>query len=329
MDAKNLNFDRKNNEIIENISRLSGGGLSSLELIAVVYNLKPVMAEMVNFKEFNKSFIRKLDRINELCKKLSLHFVVSKYKFIINSPRGIFEMIDLDSPQKGKIALGISKDKDRALEGVNLYYKKMFSSQGGWKFGQVMGYPECCLDFGRYLCNDNEDPNNFGFKNPAIESLKKSKEFAWQLNVFSHSILSHYPCNLNCQRSIKYVNKLLKIVNKLNPLYAKCLMAFLRKPASLYWTCVDRILLYGHFKGDFENSEVKYYKSVPVLDSEEFYQSNNPKFLNNLKTVQEKVQQGNKLIMTPAYFEIYKDKKRIARIKKENQYEPVLVKPNK
>jgi len=336
MAMKNLksNSDKKNNEIIEEISRLSGGELSSLELIAVVYGIKPVMAEMANFDKYDSKFIKKLDRINELCKKLSLHFIVSTKKFIINSPRGIFEMVDLNSSQKGKIAFGISKDKDAALEGVNLYYKKMLSDEDGINFGRVMGYPECCLDFGRYLCENSKgdkklNPDNFGFANPAVESLKRSKEFAWQLNVFSSSVLSYYPCTLNCQESIKYVNKLLKIIKKINPQYEEYLVSLLKEPASLYWTCVDKILFYGDFTGDFENSEVKYYKVVPELNSEKFYQNNNPKFLNDLKKVKGKVQKGNRLIMTPNYFEIYKDKKRIVKIKKDNQYEPILVKPNK
>ncbi|MBU2219691.1 hypothetical protein KJ665_00930 [Patescibacteria group bacterium] len=336
MVIKNLksNLDEKNNEMIEEISRLSGGQISSLELIAVVYGFKPTMAEMINFNKFNKSFINKLDKINRLCKELSLHFVVSRYKFIINSPRGIFEMIDLDSPQKGKIAIGISKDKSAALEGVDLYYKKTLVSEKGRRFGQVMGYPECCLDFGDYLCQNskgdkNHDPNNFGFTNPAVESLKRSKEFAWQLNVFTNSPLSYYPCTLNCQESIKYVNKLFKILKRINPTSEKNLMDILKEPISLYWTCVDKILLYGDFKGDFENSEVKYHKSVPKIKSRSFYQSNSSNFLNNLNDIYKKIQRGNRLVMAPAYFEIYKDKKRIIKIKKDNQYEPVLVKPNK
>ena len=328
------NVDEKNNEIIEKISRLSGGQISSLELIAVVYGFKPTMAEMINFDKFDEPFISKLDKINRLCKELSLRFAVSRYKFVINSPKGIFEMIDLDSPQKGKIAIGISKDKDAALEGVDLYHKKMLMSDKGRRFGQVMGYPECCLDFGDYLCQNskgdkNYDPNNFGFANPAVESLKRSKEFAWQLNVFTNSSLSYYPCTLNCRKSIKYVNKLFKILKRINPSSEEYLRNILKEPASLYWTCADKILLYGNFKGDFKNSEIKYYKSISKLKSKSFYQSNSSNFLNNLEDIYKKIQMGNRLIMTPAYFEIYKDKKRIIKIKKDNQYEPVLVKPNK
>jgi len=319
-------------KIIQEISNLVQ--LSDIELLAVFYDLKPVMGELINFNEYNQKFINRLDRVNKLCKKLGFKFAVSKYKFIVNSPRGIFEMIEMDDKRKGKISLGISKDMDKALEGIELYYKKTLDSKDSRKFGEVMGYPKCCLDFGNYLCENSKgdkkrDPDNFGFANPAVESLKRSKNFAWQLNVFTYSLLSYYPCSLTCAPSISFVNKILNVLKIVDYRKMKMIMENLKNPASLYWTCVDRILFYGDFEGDFENSEIKYYKVVPALNSEEFYQSNNPKFLNNLKKVKEKAQKGNRLIMTPNYFEIYKDKKRIAKIKKENQYEPVLVKPNK
>jgi len=52
-----------------------------------------------------------------------------------------------------------------------------------------MGYPKCCLDFGDYLCKNSKgkkelDPNNFGFANPAVESLKRSKDFCLAVKCF-------------------------------------------------------------------------------------------------------------------------------------------------
>jgi len=319
-------------KIIREISSLAQ--LSDIELVAVLYDLKPTMGELINFNKYDQSFINKLNRVNELCKKLGLKLGVSNCKFIVNSPRGIFEMVDMNDKRKGKISLGVSKDMDKALEGIDLYYKKTLDSRDSRKFGEVMGYPECCLDFGDYLClnskGDKErDPNNFGFTNPAVESLKRSKDFSWQLNVFSHSLLSHYPCNLECELSIKFVNNILKILKVMDPERVKITEQSLKRPASLYWTCVDKILLYGDFSGNFKNSEIKYNEVISNIDSGEFYQSNDPQFLNNLEEISKEIKKGNRLVMTPQYFEIYKGKKRITKIKKENQYTPVLVKPNK
>lgn len=328
-----MNQDQKN-KIIEEITKIFSGQLSVLELIGVVYGIKPTMAEMINFNKFDKALIKKLNKINYLCKKLSLHFVVSTKKFIINSPLGIFEMVDFDDPRKGKIAVGISKSKEDALEGVNLYYKKTLTDKGNRDFGRIMGYPECCLDFGDYLCENSKgdkdyDLNNFGFANPAVESLKRSKNFAWQCNVFTESPLSYYPCSLDCQKSIDYVNKLVKILKKVNEHHYKFLINYLKKPVSLYWTCADRILLYGDFKGDFEKAELKYDRLESRLDSIEFYQQNDMKLIKELNRVKGFIEKGNKIIMRPNYFEIFKNNKKLFKFKKENKYIPILVKPNK
>ena len=328
----NKNRLKQGYKIIQEISNLAQ--LSHIELLAVFCDLKPTMGELINFDKYDQKFINRLNKVNELCKKIGFKLAVSKYKFIVNSARGIFEIVEMNDKRKGKISLGISKDIDKALEGVELYYKKTLGNKDSRKFGEVMGYPKCCLDFGDYLCENSKgdkkrDPNNFGFANPAVESLKKSKDFAWQLNIFSYSLLSYYPCNLDCSASISFVNKILNILKIVNSNQAETIIKNLKNSASLYWTCVDKILLYGDFKGDFKNSEIKYNKIVPELNSSEFYQSNDSKFLSDLNNIYKKIQKGNKLIMTPNYFEIYKDKEKIIKIKKDNQYLPVLVKPNK
>lgn len=326
--------DAEKNKIIENICKLSNSQLSVLELIGVVYNIKPTMGEMVNFDKFDNNFIDKLNKINNLCKKLSLYFIVSTKKFIINSPLGIFEMVDFKDPRKGKIAMGISKNKEDAIEGVNLYYKKSLNKKSNREFGKVMGYPECCLDFGDYLGKNSKgdkkiDPNNFGFSNPAVESLKRSKDFAWQCNVFTNSPLSYYPCSLTCQRSINYVNKIMGILKKVNKFHYDFLLEYLKEPASLYWTCADKILLYGDFKGDFKKSHLKYNLVEEELNSINFYQENDKKLIKEMNDVLNFIKQGNAIIMRPTYFEIFKDRKSLIRVKKENKYMPVLVKPNK
>ena len=328
----NNNKLRQAYKIIQEISNLAQ--LSDIELLSVFCDLKPTMGELINFDKYDQKFINKLNRVNELCKKIGFKFAVSRYKFIVNSPRGIFEMVDMDDKRKGKLSVGISKDIDIALEGVELYYKKTLDSNDSRRFGEVMGYPKCCLDFGDYLCKNSKgekerDPNNFGFANPAVESLKRSKDFAWQLNVFTYSLLSYYPCSLTCVSSITSVNKILNILSIVDPEKVSMIIDNLKNPASLYWTCVDKIFLYGDFKGDFKNSEIKYEKSDPKLNSIEFYQDNSSKFLNDLINVYRDIKKGNRLIMTPDYFEIYKDSKKISKIKKDNQYVPVLVKPNK
>ena len=301
--------------------------LSTQELVAVTHDIKPAMAALRNFEGYSLEFINKMNKVSRLCKSLDLSFAVSNCKFIVNSPRGIFKMISLKDKREGKIVYGIAKNKEDAVEAVNLYYKKMKDSKDSRAFGKLMGYPDCCLDFGDYLCNS--DKGNFGFKNPGLESIKNSKEFAWQLNVFTYPMISHFPCSLTCRKSIEYVDKLFKCLDSLDIDYSDKYRRYLKEPASLYWTCADMILLYGDFKGDLSNSEMAYTKIEPMLTSEEFYQENDQNFINSLKSILEKVKEGNRIRMTEEYFEIFNGTKSIIRVEKQNPYIPVLVKPTK
>lgn len=312
-------------EALNKISRLSN--LSTVELVAVLFDIKPAMADAVTL---DKNLSQSLKEIKKICKILSLEFAQSRFKYIVNSPRGIYEEIPINDPREGKIILGISKLISKAKKAAEYYHLKCIHSGYGKKFGRLMGYPECCLDFGDYLNNSTNDPNNFGYKNPAVESLKRSKKFAWQLNVFTESLLPHYPCSLNCQKSIDYVNKVFVVLDKIMPDFSSHIESNLKEPASLYWSCADRVLLFGKFKRDKKNnkSEIKYYKSISKITSPEFYQENDMDYIKHLEKIEKMIKKGNRLVMEPNCFTIYQGQKKLCCIKKRNKYTPILVKPD-
>jgi len=310
--------------IINEISKLAG--LSGIEMMMTVVGYKPAMAEAVFF---NTELKDNIDKIKDFAQKIGLYLAISKYKYIINSPRGIFEEISLNDYRLGKIILALSKSKDKARKGADYYYAKMVDGKYGYKFGKLMGYPECCLKFGNYLQNLNGDPNNFGFKNPAVESLKRSRHFAWQLNVFTFSVLPHYPCNLICKKSISYVDKVFACLDYIDKERKIFLKNYLTNPASLYWTCADRILIYGDFKQfTLGTGEIKYNRIEPIITSDTYYQEVNKKDIVKWKNLAEFLQKGNKLIVTDKLCSIYLNKEKIFEIKKKNKYIPVLVKPD-
>jgi hypothetical protein len=310
--------------LLLNLSKLSG--VSSLELLMTVLDYKPAVADAINYTAELK---RDISRIKDLAQQLGLFLATSKYKYIVNSPRGIFEEIPLNDMRLGKIILAFSKSQDKAQKGAIYYHIKMLNSKYGYKFGKLMGYPECCLQFGNYLNNDIGDPNNFGFKNPAVESLKRSKHFAWQLNVFTVSPIPHYPCSLTCKKSIAYVDKMFTYLDYIDKERSIFLKNYLTKPASLYWTCADRILLYGDFKQyTLGTGEIKYNKIEPIITSDTFYQEVNKKDIVQWRNMAKALQKGNKLIVTDYLCSIYLNKEKIFEVKKNNKYIPVLVKPD-
>ena len=310
--------------IISEINKLSH--LSDVELMMTALDYKPAMADAIFF---DSELQQNIEKIRNYGQQIDLYLATSKYKYIVNSPRGIFEEIPLDDPQLGKIILAFSKSRDKARKGADYYHKKMLDSKYGYKFGKLMGYPECCLKFGDYLQNLEGDPTNFGFKNPAVESLKRSKHFAWQLNVFTISLLPHYPCSLTCKKSIAYVDKLLAYldyINKERSLYFRnCLI----EPTSLYWTCADKILLYGDFKRyTLSTGEIKYNKIESMITSDTYYQQVDKNNITQWRNIEKVLRQGNKLIITDDLCSIYSNKDKIFEAKKENKYIPVLVKPD-
>ncbi len=315
---------KQNYSVIASISKLTD--LSSAEIMMTFMGFKPAMAETIFCTAELKN---NLVKIREYARRLDLYLATSRYKYIINSPQGIFEEIPLDSKRKAKIILALAKNKNKAQAGADYYHKKMLDSRYGYKFGKLMGYPECCLKFGNYLNNNNNDPNNFGYKNPAIESLKRSTHFAWQLNVFSTSLLSHFPCSLTCQKSIDYVNKIFECLVVVNPDLTQSLKRELTEAASLYWNCVDKILLYGHFKQYTLGFGEIHYNSIEVrITSSSYYQKVDLNKINEMKKIAAILSQGNRLIVDDKNLTIYYNKNKIFQHKKDHKYIPILVKPN-
>lgn len=308
--------------IIQKFSSLAR--ISSVEIAMTVLDFKPALAELL----FLDSKLEKnMERIREYAQLLGLHLATSKYKYIVNSPRGIFKEISLKDPRLGKIIIALAKSKDKARKGADYYHAKMLDSSYSRRFGKLMGYPDCCLNFGDYLCNEKNDPDNFGFKNPAVESLKNSKYIDWRLNVFSYSLLSHFPCSFTCKESIQFVDKYLACIDYIDKDQSLFIRNNLTKPASLYWSCVDLILLFGDFKPyTLGTGEIKYHKIKSEITSDTYYQEVDKKKITLWKNIEKFLRKGNRLVVTDDFCSIYLNEKKIFETKKDSRLYPVLVK---
>lgn len=309
---------------IKEINQISH--LSNVELMMTILGYKSAMAETLT-QDSNTFEMIKI--IRKLGQKIGLHLEISKYKYITNSPRGIFEEIPINDSRLGKIVISFSQSKERAQNGAEYYHKKMIDTSYGDKFAQLMGYPKCCYTFGHYLVNNDKNPENFGFKNPAVESLKQSKKFNWQLNVFTYTPLSHYPCSLSCKKSIEYVDKVMKYLKYIDENAFSFFTHYLTVPTSLYWTCADRILLYGDFhKYSFGTGKIQYSKIESLITSNTFYQEVDHAQLSEWKNIEKALKLGNQLIVDDQFCIVTFNNKTILKLKKSHKYIPVLVKPN-
>ncbi|MGC8944040.1 MAG: hypothetical protein ACP5KX_08065, partial [Caldisericia bacterium] len=94
------------------------------------------------------------------------------------------------------------------------------------------------------------------------------------MNIFTNSPLPYYPCSLTCAKSIEYVERLLFAFSILDSDISDFLKKILSEPVSLYWTCADKIFLYGDFKQPIlGQGEIKYERIEVWLNSKTFYQA--------------------------------------------------------
>jgi len=149
------------------------------------------------------------------------------------------------------------------------------------------------------------------------------------LNVFTISLLPHYPCTLTCKESIAYIDKVFAGLNYADKERSKVLKHYLTEPASLYWTCADKILLYGDFKQyHLGAGEIKYNKIESMITSDTYYQKVKEDNINQWRNIEKVLHKGNKLIVTDDSCDIYDKKDKIFEIKKDNKFIPILVKPD-
>jgi hypothetical protein len=182
--------------MIRNLSLIFGSKTKAQEIIYLLNDIKKVVRQ--GFYE------DELPKIEKFCQANKLHFVKSKFKVLLAdetaySNKGI-RVKDTDH-RKGMYFIYISKDEQKSW--LTSYYELM---QNDNDLGRELGYPKCCVDF---FCN------RFSANNPNLQ-LKPTNAFT---NLTKREeddvIISHFPCNSDCQASIelgkKYLDVLIKI----------------------------------------------------------------------------------------------------------------------
>ena len=294
--------------------------VSPLELATFMEGIKPAFADAVTL---NRDTIRRLKSLLEFTERNGIYMSISSMKFIINSPRGIYVPIPLDDKREGKIIYSVARTREDAKNGVEYYYKKLFDGKYSTLFGRLMGYPECCLEFGKSL--DKTIHTNLGWKNPAVESLLRSRKFSWKLNVFSSAnVLPWYPCHLDCRESKKFMDSFLSISREISPEYEQSLEWMLKEPWSLYWTCADRIMV----KGEMKRGILRYSEIYPDLRSGSYYQMNDKSFLERTSKVRKLMEAGNELSVSDGKITIMRNGEMLGAGGKTHKYDAVLVRPD-
>ena len=176
--------------MIKPLSLIFGSKTKAQEMVLLLQNAKEVVRQGF--------FDSELHRVELFCQKHDLYLVKSNFKvlFADESPysnKGI--RVPEDDPRPGMYFVYISKDEQKAW--LASYYELM---QNHKDLGLVLGYPQCCVDFFNSIFHKNPNPHHAP-TNPYTNLSQREQDLV---------IISHFPCNSECQESIALGEKYLQ-----------------------------------------------------------------------------------------------------------------------
>ena len=183
--------------MIKKLSLIFGSKTKAQEIVLLINNAKEVIRQ--GFYE------PELFKVEKYCKENNLHLIKSKFKVLLvdetnYSNKGI--RIPEKDKRPGMYFTYISKDEQKAW--LAAYYELM---QNDKDLGLTLGYPSCCVSF---FCD------NFNSKNPNPE-VKSSNPYT---NLSKREqdcvLISHFPCNSECQETIKIARKNLSLLTEVD-----------------------------------------------------------------------------------------------------------------
>ena len=187
-----------------------------VELIAVFNGIKHVMRILCSGKETRD--------IIALTQELGLYYGQSGYTILEGASYCGFvhtSQVLLHKP---------TKDSDKrflyiGVDEISVKLASTFDSIDNRRFGLILGYPECCVDFFcRHYSKDNYDLI-FDTDRPVRNHYEALINYACR--VFGYSLISHFPCQWDCEASIKLAKSMLKIPESCCIVIAKETMDYL------------------------------------------------------------------------------------------------------
>ncbi len=186
------------------------------ELIAMKAGLRSAIQMTLPMEQ---SFKQKLGMLREFCIKVG--FFLDHYE--INS--------------ENKILISGKNLKDIDWEDKNLEYQ----------MGELCAYPECCIE--KFVTHKE-------WTHPLINNVRdlltKSESFSFVMNPFLRTspfhLYKHFPCGLDCEKSILFTKELLEVIKQENPGLHGDIVRFNQAPALFLDICGIGIMFLGEIK---------------------------------------------------------------------------------
>jgi len=170
--------------------------MKAQEILLLQHDVKPVIRQGF--------YPHELQKIKTYCTNNKLHYSISNFKVLLvddtqYSNKGT--RISETDERPGMFFMYISKDETKA------HLAKYFEMLNNHKdLGETLGYPECCTTY--FI-------QNFSTNNSNPEHVPTNSYTNLTERQNDAAIISHFPCNSDCQQSIQmaksYVDVLMKI----------------------------------------------------------------------------------------------------------------------
>ncbi len=203
-----MSLSQQNSNLHKELKDCLGSNQAIFEILFVYHLLKPVCRVLLNKDELNN--------IRRICRSYDLNYSIARYKFTDsdNICKGGFQNKVVKVPleyREGRFVLYISASKDDAERAANL------EETDTVEFGKILGYPDCCIEF--FVENlPNQAGRNMDFILPSCRGIGV---FPFVNNrcirYFGITVLSHFPCDLNCEKSRKLGELYFNLIDKYDP----------------------------------------------------------------------------------------------------------------
>ena len=213
--------------MIGNLNKLTQSFQSmtkSLDVIYVLDGKKPCSRIIVSEE--------KIPETRNILENLGLKISISDFKIKKESDylRGYSDkgfILDKNSSEKGNFFVYISKSHEFAEKAKILEEKNDHIS-----LGKILGYPDCCVKFfSDNFPEESKKKNDYVF--PALKNSSVRK-FPFENNIairhMDISLLSHFPCSFNCEKSAEIGKRNLNVIQKISPQVSEIFEKMLKCP---------------------------------------------------------------------------------------------------
>jgi len=201
--------------MIQGLKESLGSLNKALELFYLINDLKPVC----RFGFYQAE----IDKIKKLCSENRLHLVTSNFKVLLDSRENINDFnnkgnkTSLLNPFPGMIFTYISKNADSAE-----LAKYLENSNDNRRLGELLGYPDCCIDF--FIRNiEEQSKKNNDYVLPVLNNTD-GFIFPKELNIagryFDFNLLPFFPHSFRCPEALKLARSYLALITDHDPALA-------------------------------------------------------------------------------------------------------------